>query len=136
MTAGLHGPQEAQREVRHGPLGRFGVLAAGHTTELNLADFFRANKLKYEPVIFATADETIKAYDAGRCDVFTTDASGLYAERLKLTNPDDHMVLPEIISKEPLGRSGAMATTVGRHREVDPLRDADGRRTRCHQGQP
>jgi general L-amino acid transport system substrate-binding protein len=75
----------------------------GTTTELNLADFFRANKLKYEPVIFATSDETIKAYDAGRCDVFTTDASGLYAERLKLTSPDDHIVLPEIISKEPLG---------------------------------
>ncbi|CAN1520082.1 HisJ ABC-type amino acid transport/signal transduction systems, periplasmic component/domain [Rhabdaerophilaceae bacterium] len=77
----------------------------GTTTELNLADFFRANKLKYEPVIFATSDETIKAYDAGRCDVFTTDASGLYAERLKLSNPDDHMVLPDIISKEPLGPS-------------------------------
>jgi general L-amino acid transport system substrate-binding protein len=77
----------------------------GTTTELNLADFFRANKLKYEPVIFATSDETIKAYDAGRCDVFTTDASGLYAERLKLTNPDDHIILPEIISKEPLGPS-------------------------------
>jgi general L-amino acid transport system substrate-binding protein len=75
----------------------------GTTTELNLADFFRSNKLKYEPVIFATSDETIKAYDAGRCDVFTTDASGLYAERLKLTKPDDHIVLPEIISKEPLG---------------------------------
>jgi len=75
----------------------------GTTTELNLADFFRSNKLKYEPVIFATSDETIKAYDAGRCDVFTTDASGLYAERLKLTAPDDHIVLPEIISKEPLG---------------------------------
>jgi general L-amino acid transport system substrate-binding protein len=77
----------------------------GTTTELNLADFFRANKLKYEVVTFATSDETIKAYDAGRCDVFTTDASGLYAERLKLTNPDDHIVLPEIISKEPLGPS-------------------------------
>ena len=75
----------------------------GTTTELNLADFFRANKLKYEVVAFASSDETIKAYDAGRCDVFTTDASGLYAERLKLTNPDDHIVLPEIISKEPLG---------------------------------
>jgi general L-amino acid transport system substrate-binding protein len=75
----------------------------GTTTELNLADFFRANKIKYEVVAFASADETIKAYDAGRCDAFTTDASGLYAERLKLTNPDDHIVLPEIISKEPLG---------------------------------
>ncbi len=75
----------------------------GTTTELNLADFFRSNKLKYEVVAFASSDETTKAYDAGRCDAFTTDASGLYAERLKLTAPDDHIVLPEIISKEPLG---------------------------------
>ena len=75
----------------------------GTTTELNLADFFRANNMPYEVVAFATADETIKAYDAGRCDVFTTDASGLYAERLKLTNANEHLVLPEIISKEPLG---------------------------------
>ncbi len=74
----------------------------GTTTELNLADFFRANKLKYEVVAFATADDTFKAYDTGRCDAFTTDASGLYAERLKASNPDDHIVLPEIISKEPL----------------------------------
>jgi general L-amino acid transport system substrate-binding protein len=77
----------------------------GTTTELNLADYFRANNLKYEVVAFATSDETVKAYDAGRCDAFTTDASGLYAERLKLTNPDEHLVLPEIISKEPLGPS-------------------------------
>jgi general L-amino acid transport system substrate-binding protein len=75
----------------------------GTTTELNLADFFRANNMQYQVVSFATADETIKAYDAGRCDAFTTDASGLYAERLRLTAPDDHIVLPEIISKEPLG---------------------------------
>ncbi|MBL8573168.1 MAG: amino acid ABC transporter substrate-binding protein [Hyphomicrobiaceae bacterium] len=75
----------------------------GTTTELNVADFFRANNLKYEVVTFEKSDEVVKAYDAGRCDVFTTDASGLYAERLKLTNPDDHVVLPEIISKEPLG---------------------------------
>ncbi len=75
----------------------------GTTTELNLADFFRANNLKYEVVAFASSDETVKAYDSGRCDAFTTDASGLYSERLKLTAPDDHMVLPEIISKEPLG---------------------------------
>jgi len=74
----------------------------GTTTELNLADFFRANNLKYEVVAFATADETFKAYDSGRCDAFTTDASGLYAERNRASNPDDHIVLPEIISKEPL----------------------------------
>src|SRR5579863_5398178 len=77
----------------------------GTTTELNLADFFRANNLKFEPVVFATDDETVKAYDTGRCDAYTTDASGLYAERLKLSAPDDNIVLPEIISKEPLGPS-------------------------------
>ncbi len=77
----------------------------GTTTELNLADFFRANKMKYEVVAFATSDETTKAYEAGRCDAYTTDASGLYSERLKLSNPNDHIVLPEIISKEPLGPS-------------------------------
>jgi general L-amino acid transport system substrate-binding protein len=75
----------------------------GTTTELNLADYFRANNMKYEVVTFATSDETFKAYDAGRCDAFTTDASGLYSERLRASNPDDHIVLPEIISKEPLG---------------------------------
>ena len=74
----------------------------GTTTELNLADYFRANNMKYEVIAFATADETIKAYDGGRCDVFTTDVSQLYSERLKLTNANDHVVLPEIISKEPL----------------------------------
>ena len=58
-------------------------MQQGTTTELNLADYFRANNMKYEVVAFATSDETFKAYDAGRCDAFTTDASGLYAERLR-----------------------------------------------------
>lgn len=75
----------------------------GTTTELNLADFFRANNMKLKTVTFATANEAIKAYDAGRCDAYTTDASGLYAERLRLANANDHIVLPEVISKEPLG---------------------------------
>jgi general L-amino acid transport system substrate-binding protein len=75
----------------------------GTTTELNLADYFRSNKMKYEVIAFATADETVKAYDAGRCDVFTTDVSQLYSERLKLANANDHVILPEVISKEPLG---------------------------------
>jgi general L-amino acid transport system substrate-binding protein len=75
----------------------------GTTTELNLADYFRANKMKYEVLALATADETIKAYDAGRCDVFTTDVSQLYSEKLKLTNANDHIILSEVISKEPLG---------------------------------
>jgi general L-amino acid transport system substrate-binding protein len=77
----------------------------GTTTELNLSDYFRANAIKFEPVVFATDEEATKAYDSGRCDAYTTDASGLYSERLKMANPDDHMVLPEIISKEPLGPS-------------------------------
>jgi len=75
----------------------------GTTTELNVADYFRSNKLEYEIVAFEKADEVVAAYDAGRCDVYTTDQSGLYAQRLKLANPGDHTVLPEIISKEPLG---------------------------------
>ncbi|MGB7287957.1 MAG: amino acid ABC transporter substrate-binding protein [Salaquimonas sp.] len=75
----------------------------GTTTELNVADYFRANKMEYEIVAFEKADEVVAAYDAGRCDVYTTDQSGLYAQRLKLTNPADHAVLPEVISKEPLG---------------------------------
>jgi len=75
----------------------------GTTTELNLADYFRAHNMQLKSVTFATANEAIKAYDAGRCDSYTTDASGLYAERLRLANPDDHIILPEIISKEPLG---------------------------------
>jgi general L-amino acid transport system substrate-binding protein len=77
----------------------------GTTTELNLADYFRANKMQYKSVTFATADEAVKAYDAKRCDAYTTDASGLYSERLRLSNPNDNLVLPEIISKEPLGPS-------------------------------
>ena len=75
----------------------------GTTTELNLADYFRANKMKLKTVTFATANEAIKAYDAGRCDAYTTDASGLAGERLRLANVDDHIILTEIISKEPLG---------------------------------
>jgi general L-amino acid transport system substrate-binding protein len=75
----------------------------GTTTELNVADFFRSRKMKYEIISFATGDETIKAYDSGRCDVFTTDVSQLNAEKLKLAKPGDHIILPEIISKEPLG---------------------------------
>jgi general L-amino acid transport system substrate-binding protein len=75
----------------------------GTTTELNLADYFKANKMTYNPVVFEKQADTVAAYDAGRCDAYTTDASGLYSSRLGLTNPDDHIVLPEIISKEPLG---------------------------------
>jgi general L-amino acid transport system substrate-binding protein len=75
----------------------------GTTTELNITDYFRANKMSFKLVAFEKADEVVAAYDAGRCDVYTTDRSGLAAQRTKLTKPDAHMVLPEIISKEPLG---------------------------------
>ena len=75
----------------------------GTTTELNITDYFRANGMSFNLVAFEKADEVVAAYDAGRCDVYTTDRSGLAAQRGKLTNPDDHVVLSEIISKEPLG---------------------------------
>ena len=78
-------------------------VQTGTTTELNLADYFRANKMEYNPVVFEKLEEVNAAYDSGRCDVYTTDQSGLYSIRLTLAAPDDHVVLPEIISKEPLG---------------------------------
>jgi general L-amino acid transport system substrate-binding protein len=76
---------------------------SGTTTELNVADYFRTYKMKYKLVSIEKNDEVIAAYDAERCDVYTTDHSGLYASRLKLKSPDDHIILPDIISKEPLG---------------------------------
>jgi general L-amino acid transport system substrate-binding protein len=75
----------------------------GTTTELNLADYFKANKMDYKVVAFEKNEEVLAAYQDGRCDVFTTDQSGLYADKLKFANPAEHVVLPEIISKEPLG---------------------------------
>ena len=81
----------------------------GTTTELNVADYFRSKGMEYTVVAFEKSDEVVAAYDAGRCDVYTTDRSGIAAQRTKLSNPDDHVVLPEQISKEPLGplvRSG------------------------------
>ncbi|WP_012072053.1 amino acid ABC transporter substrate-binding protein [Marinomonas sp.] len=74
----------------------------GTTTELNMADFFRKNKLSYVPVVVQKADEALAAYDSGRCDVYTTDKSGLAAHRTKLADPSAHVILPETISKEPL----------------------------------
>ena len=78
-------------------------IQTGTTTELNLADFFRGNNMNYEPVPIETNAEARQNYLAGRCDVYTTDRSGLAATRASLENPADHVVLPEIISKEPLG---------------------------------
>ena len=78
-------------------------IQTGTTTELNLADYFRSNDISYEPVPLETNAEGRAKYLAGACDVYTTDASGLAATRSTFENPDDHVVLPEIISKEPLG---------------------------------
>jgi general L-amino acid transport system substrate-binding protein len=78
-------------------------VQAGTTTELNLADYFNTNGMKYEPVLRASPDEVSKVYDSEQCDVLTSDASQLHAERLKLTKPDDHVILSDLISKEPLG---------------------------------
>ncbi len=76
----------------------------GTTTELNLADYFRANKMTFKPVVIEKLEEVLNAYFAGRCDVYTTDISGLVAVRAsRAPNPADHVILPEVISKEPLG---------------------------------
>jgi len=80
-------------------------VQAGTTTELNLADYFRGNNMQYNAVVYENNDEVNKAYEAGRCDVLTTDQSGLYSTRVRLGDVDNHVVLPEIISKEPLGPS-------------------------------
>jgi general L-amino acid transport system substrate-binding protein len=78
-------------------------VAAGTTTELNLADYFRLKGMEYNPVVFAAISETAQGFESGRCDVLTSDQSQLYSLRTKLENPDSAVVLPEVISKEPLG---------------------------------
>lgn len=78
-------------------------VAQGTTSELNLADYFRRTKMTYEVAAFGTAEEALKAYESGRCDAYTTDISALSAVRLKLQDADNHIILPEVISKEPLG---------------------------------
>jgi general L-amino acid transport system substrate-binding protein len=78
-------------------------VQTGTTTEKNLADYFRTHNLELKSVVFENAEQARQAYDAGRCDAYTTDASGLASERTQLKNPSDNIILPEIISKEPLG---------------------------------
>jgi len=75
----------------------------GTTTELNLSDYFRANRMTFKPVVIEKLEEVLNAYYAGRCDVYTTDVSGLVSSRGSRPNPADHIILPEVISKEPLG---------------------------------
>jgi general L-amino acid transport system substrate-binding protein len=83
--------------------GKTVCTQTGTTTELNLADYFRANDMPLKVLALGTAEESLKAYDDRKCDVLTSDVSQLYAERLKLSAPDSHIILPEVISKEPLG---------------------------------
>ena len=79
-------------------------LQPGTTNELNVADYFRANNMKFKPVVIEKLEEVLNAYFSGRCDVYTTDHSGLVALRAsRAPKPEDHLILPEIISKEPLG---------------------------------
>ena len=78
-------------------------IQAGTTTELNLADYFRLHNMKYSAVVFDTSDQTISGFESGRCDMLTSDQSQLYALRIKLADPSSAIVLPEVISKEPLG---------------------------------
>jgi len=78
-------------------------ITAGTTTELNLAEYFKANNMKFKPITYDTADQVRKGFEAGRCDLITSDASQLYAIRTQLAHPGKFAVLPEIISKEPLG---------------------------------
>jgi general L-amino acid transport system substrate-binding protein len=74
----------------------------GTTTLLNLSDYFRANNMKFQEMKFSKAEDLLKAYEAGQCDVFTADVSRLYAQRLKMSKPDEHVILADVISKEPL----------------------------------
>lgn len=78
-------------------------LRSGTTTELNLSDYFHANQMKFTPVAYEKSDESAKALEAGDCNALTSDQSQLYALRIKLAHPDEYVVLPEVISKEPLG---------------------------------
>src|SRR5215207_363843 len=83
--------------------GKTVCTQTGTTSELNLTDYFRANDMALKVLALGTAEQSLKAYDDRKCDVLTSDVSQLYAERLKLTAPDNHLILPEVISKEPLG---------------------------------
>jgi general L-amino acid transport system substrate-binding protein len=83
--------------------GAIVCVQEGTTTLPNVVDFFSVNHMKHQTLAFATSDEALKAYDAARCNALSSDVSALFAERLKLTAPDDHIILPDVISKEPLG---------------------------------
>lgn len=87
---------------------------SGTTTQRNLADYFRTNNMKYQEVRFDKLDDVLKAYESGQCDVMTSDVSQLYAQRLRVSNPGEHVILPDVISKDPLA-------PVVRHKDDDWL---------------
>jgi general L-amino acid transport system substrate-binding protein len=89
-------------------------MQTGTTTQRNLADYFRTNNMKYQEVRFDKLEDVVKNYDSGQCDVVTSDVSQLYAQRLKLAKPGDHVILPDVISKDPLA-------PVVRHKDDDWL---------------
>ncbi len=95
-------PRSRNKETALDLNGSKVCVQSGTTTILNLADYFRVNNMKYEEVKFDKLDDVVKAYDTGTCDTLTADLSQLYALRLNLTQPADHMILPDVISKEPL----------------------------------
>jgi general L-amino acid transport system substrate-binding protein len=108
--------KDAKKEARKTSKGARAITSAkqlngatvcvqpGTTTELNLADYFRTNKMTFKPVVIEKLEEVLNAYFAGRCDVYTTDISGLVSVRAsRAPKPEDHVILPEVISKEPLG---------------------------------
>ena len=100
---GLHGAAARARSIPRLELdGSKVCVQRDTTTELNLDDYFRANNMKYEAVKFAKVDDVFKAYESGQCDTLTADVSQLYALRQKLAKPGDHIILPDVISKEPL----------------------------------
>jgi general L-amino acid transport system substrate-binding protein len=78
-------------------------VQSGTTSQANLGDFMRANSMTYKEFVFPTLAEAMKALESGQCDVFTADQSALFAERIKLAKPQDAVILPDVISKEPLG---------------------------------
>ena len=101
---GLHGAAKLNVKSAKQLNGATVCVQPGTTTELNLADYFRANRMTFKPVVIEKLEEVLNAYFAGRCDAFTTDHSGLIALRgSRAPKPEEHLMLPEIISKEPLG---------------------------------
>jgi general L-amino acid transport system substrate-binding protein len=95
-------PRSRNKETALDLNGSKVCVQSGTTTLLNLADYFRANNMKYEEMKFDNLNDVVKAYDTGKCDTLTADASQLYALRLNLSKPGDHIILPDLISKEPL----------------------------------